>query len=108
MTKQELEQCISEYGKDIYSFCKHLTYDQQEADDLYQDTFLKAIELQQKIAYKDQTKSYLIGIAIRIWKNRKRKYAWRNRIAAVERMVEERDEAVPEEWASSPEEAYIS
>lgn len=108
MTKQELEQCISEYGKDIYSFCRHLTYDQQEADDLYQDTFLKVIELQQKIAYKDQTKSYLIGIAIRIWKNRKRKYAWRNRIAAVERMVEERDEAVPEEWASSPEEAYIS
>ncbi len=36
MTKQELELCINEYGKDIYSFCKYLTYNEQDADDLYQ------------------------------------------------------------------------
>ncbi len=51
MTKQELEMCIDEYGKDIYSFCKHLTNNPLEADDLYQDTFLMAIELKEKIEY---------------------------------------------------------
>ncbi len=35
MTKQELEMCINEYGKDIYSFCKHLTNNPPEADDLH-------------------------------------------------------------------------
>ena len=48
MTEQELEMCVSQYGKDIYSFCKYLTCNRQEADDLYQDTFLMAVELQKK------------------------------------------------------------
>ena len=52
MTEQELEMCISQYGKDIYSFCKYLTGDSQEAEDLYQDTFLKVVELKEKIDYE--------------------------------------------------------
>ena len=52
MTKQELEWCISEYGRDIYSFCKYLTGNGPEADDLYQDTFLTAVEVLQKIVYQ--------------------------------------------------------
>ncbi len=91
MTKQELEMCINAYGKDIYSFCKHLACYQQEADDLYQDTFLKALELKEKIDYENNPKSYLLSIALRIWKNRKRKFAWRKRIADVQPMVDERD-----------------
>ncbi|MBQ8278748.1 MAG: RNA polymerase sigma factor [Roseburia sp.] len=108
MTKQELEQCIHEYGKDIYSFCKHLTCNQQEADDLYQDTFLKAMELQQKIDRGENPKSYLLSIAVRIWKNRKRKYAWRNRIAPTEALIEERDESVIAGAEASPEETFIA
>jgi len=91
MTKQELEMCINAYGKDIYSFCKHLAYHQQEADDLYQDTFLTALELREKIDYKNNPKSYLLSIALRIWKNRKRKFAWRKRIADVQYMAYEQD-----------------
>ena len=81
MTKQELETCIGDYGKDIYSFCKYLTNDPLEADDLYQDTFLMVIELKEKIEYSENPKSYLLSIALRIWKNKKRKFAWRKRIA---------------------------
>ena len=44
MTDLELEQCIAEYGADIYSFCCCLTGSRQEADDLYQETFLRAVE----------------------------------------------------------------
>ncbi len=88
MTKQELELCIKQYGKDIYSFCKYLTCNGQEADDLYQDTFLMAVELQEKIEYKENPKSYLLSIALRIWKNKKRKFAWRKKIADIQPMVE--------------------
>lgn len=91
MTKTELEQCIEEYGKDIYSFCRHLAGCVQEADDLYQDTFLKAWELNKKIEYEKNPKSYLLSIALKLWKNRKRKYAWRMRIAQVLSLTETSD-----------------
>lgn len=81
MTIQELEQCIALYGKDIYSFCVHITMDKDTADDLYQDTFLEAMKKLNDIKYKENPKSYLISIALRLWKNKVRKIAWRNRIA---------------------------
>lgn len=81
MTIQELEQCIALYGKDIYSFCIHLTKEKEKADDLYQDTFLEAMKKIADIRYRDNPKSYLLSIALRLWKNKIRKMAWRNRIA---------------------------
>ena len=90
MTKQELETCINDYGKDIYSFCKYLTNNLLEADDLYQDTFLTVIELKEKIEYSNNPKSYLLSIALRLWKNKKRKFAWRKRIADVQFTADER------------------
>lgn len=80
MTMKELESCIEAYGKDIYNFCLHLTRDRELAEDLYQDTFLTAIQKQKQI--DDATvKGYLLSISIGLWKNAKRKVAWRNRIA---------------------------
>lgn len=107
MTKQELEMCIHEYGKEIYSFCKHLTCNLQEADDLYQDTFLKAVELKDKINYTDNVKSYLLSVALRIWKNRKRKFAWRKRIADVQYLVEEKDVEICELVERLPEKQIL-
>ena len=60
MTKKELENCIWEYGKDIYSFCRSLTLNLQEADDLYQDTFLKAVEVIREIEYEKNPKTYTL------------------------------------------------
>lgn len=108
MTKQELEICINEYGSDIYSFCKHLANNQQEADDLYQDTFLVAIERKEKIDGGNNPKSYLLSIALRIWKNRKRKFAWRKRIANVRSIADEKDADMSEAAEPSPEERIIS
>ena len=84
MTITELEQCIDEYGKDIFSFCRQITGSTQEGEDLYQDTFLKAMELSEKMDMERNPKSYLLSIAIRLWKNRRRKFAWRQRIAGME------------------------
>ena len=59
----------------------HLTKEKGSADDLYQDTFLEAMKKLAVIRYEDNPTSYLLSVAIRLWKNRVRKFAWRNRIA---------------------------
>ena len=59
----------------------HLTKEKGSADELYQDTFLEAMKKLAVIRYEDNPKSYLLSVAIRLWKNRVRKFAWRNRIA---------------------------
>lgn len=79
MTIQELEQFIALYGKDIYSFCVYLAG--SEADDLYQDTFLEAVKKTESIDKDGNPKSYLLSVAVKLWNNRKRKYARRMRIA---------------------------
>lgn len=94
MTMKELESCIDAYGKDIYTFCLHLTRDRELADDLYQDTFLTAIQKQAGIDDNANVKSYLLSICIRIWKNRKRKWAWRNRIAPMSRLEDSIDNSL--------------
>ncbi len=88
MTIEELEHCIREYGTDIYSFCAYLTGSRQEAEDLYQDTLLKAVECSKTIRTEQNPKGYLLTVAVRIWKNKKRKYAWRKRIADGPAMTE--------------------
>lgn len=92
MTIQELEQLIAQAGREIYSFCLHLTGDKMLADDLYQDTFLKAVEKLNQLEADGNPKSYLLSVACRLWKNQKRKFAWRNRIAPTETFDEERRE----------------
>ena len=81
MNKQLLEHFIEAYGTDIYSFCIRLTQNREQAEELYQDTFLAMCE---KEDWKEEgnVKSYLLGITIKLWQNRKRKFAWRKRIAA--------------------------
>lgn len=84
MTIQELEQAIAQYGKDIYSFCLHLTGNKLTADELYQDTFLRAAEKRHKLKTGENPKGYFLSVAFLLWKNQKRKFAWRNRIAPME------------------------
>lgn len=84
MTIHELEQSIALYGKDIYSFCLHLTGSRMLADELYQDTFLKATETAGRLRTDGNLKSYYLSVALRLWKNQRRKFAWRQRIAPVQ------------------------
>lgn len=108
MSHEELTRCIQAYGRDIYSFCRKLTCSYQEADDLYQDTFLKLLELKDKVDVEYNPKSYLLSVCINLWRNSRRKKAWRQRIAGTEMSVQ--DEAVPEiaDGSASVEEQIIS
>lgn len=73
MSSQEMEQIIQEYGDDIYRFCFHLTGSREEADDLYQDTFVKAIQIGHRLDRGGNIKSFLMGISVNLWKNRTKK-----------------------------------
>lgn len=109
MTLIQLEECIDIYGKDIYGFCRQITGNRQDGDDLYQDTFMKALELKDKIDRQQNPKSYLLSIAVRLWKNRRRKYAWRKRIACMESFLDERYADLPERsgFGENPEEGML-
>lgn len=90
MEQQILARLAKEYGQEIYGFCYRLTQNQSDAEDLFQDTFLKALQLKHRLELYAQESSqekqqdamrknrnFLMGIAANLWKNtfrKKKKY----------------------------------
>ncbi|MGN0154750.1 MAG: RNA polymerase sigma factor [Lachnospiraceae bacterium] len=81
MKSCEIDLLVEQYGESIYRYCKGITFTPEDAEDLYQQTFLKAFELHRKISLDKNPRAYLISIAANLWKNHKSKYARRERIA---------------------------
>lgn len=79
MTLEEIETYLNQYGEDIFRFCCFLTGVREKAEDLYQDTFLKAMELDRKVA-PEEAKKFLNGIAANLWKNQWRKEKRRQKV----------------------------
>ena len=69
MTIEEIEQSITSYGEDVFRFCCYLTGNRSSAEDLYQDTFLKAMEITRPVE-PDMAGKIL---AANLWKNQWRK-----------------------------------
>ena len=105
MNSKKMEEYIEEYGKDVYSFCVYLTRSRQDADDLYQQTFLVAFE-KNEIDETLKPVSYLLSIAANLWNNQKRKYLWRKKKANIIYFQEENLEQIAEE-AETVEETMI-
>ena len=97
MKREELENYIYTYGKDLYSFCCHVTRSRQEADDLYQDTFLKMYEMGEKVVIRTNPKSFLLSVALNLYQNHKRKLSVRQRIIGVSVAVDETTDSVADE-----------
>ena len=66
MDIDELIELVQLHGKSIYGFCYKLTGTKEETDDLYQETFLKAVELRHKMDGERNPKAFLIAIAVHI------------------------------------------
>lgn len=81
MNVEQIEKCLTEYGADIYRFCCFLTRSRDLADDLYQESFLKAMEVERTVE-DDMMKSFVIGMAANIWKNTWRKEKRRRKIVS--------------------------
>lgn len=81
MNVSDVEELIDLYGDIIYGFCRRLAVNKSDTDDLYQQTFLRAVEIQENIDIDNNPKGFLISLAVSIWKNTIRKNARRHRIA---------------------------
>ena len=74
---QELERLADTYGDSIYGFCLHLTGRPEYADDLYQDTFLKLYEMRENLHIETNPKSFIMSVALNLYRNYKRKASLR-------------------------------
>lgn len=81
MEARELEKCIDEFGTDIYRFCMKLCMDKESAEDLYQQTFLKALEGNMKLDWEQNPKALFFSLAHNLFKSDQRKNARRAAIA---------------------------
>jgi len=69
----ELEKCIDEFGTEIYRFCIKLCLDKSNAEDLYQQTFLKALESNMELDWEQNPKALFFSFAYNLWKSEQRK-----------------------------------
>lgn len=81
MNKEAFSMLVDRHGNEIFSFCLYLTGNRADAEDLYQEAFLKALERIHRINGEQNPKAFLLAIAAGLWRNHCRKAAWRRRIA---------------------------
>lgn len=104
MQAENIVELVDGHGTAVYQFCRKLTGNQMDADDLYQDTFLVALEKCHVIDQNQNPKSYLLSISVKLWKNNRRKFARRQRLAPTVPLAEAEEVS----GSSSVEDAVIS
>ncbi|ERL65491.1 sigma-70 family RNA polymerase sigma factor [Schleiferilactobacillus shenzhenensis] len=77
------EYLVNEYGSALYGFCRKLTRNTADADDLYQQTFLRLLVMPAAIDLDHNPRGFLMAVAVRLWHDSQRKCARRDRIAPV-------------------------
>lgn len=105
MNAREIERCIDEFGTDIYRFCLKLCADKANAEDLYQQTFLKALETEWALDWESNPKALFFSLAHNLWKSDRRKQARRSAIAPCSKFYEETEMVLHSE--ESIEEGYL-
>ena len=95
MSLEELENIIYTYGKDLYSFCCVITRNRHEAEDLYQDTFLKLYEMRENLIIEKNPKSYIMSVSVNLYRNYKRKRSIRQTIVGIETSIDENINEIP-------------
>lgn len=78
MKGTEVEKCIDEFGADVYRFCVKLCMNKADAEDLYQQTFLKALEQDWILDWDQNPKALFFSLSYNLWKSEIRKRARRN------------------------------
>lgn len=89
MEARELEKCIDEFGTEIYRFCMKLCMNKANAEDLYQQTFLKALESDMNLDWGQNPKALFFSLAHNLWKSDQRKKARRAAIAPCDNLDDE-------------------
>jgi RNA polymerase sigma-70 factor (ECF subfamily) len=83
---------------------------EEGGNELYQDTMLKLLEKRRRLDSQQNVKAYALSVCILLWKNKKKKYAVRNRIAKFTSLDEMQDEdgtAMEDLSTASPEQEVL-
>lgn len=94
MEAVELEKCIDAFGTDIYRFCMKLCANRSDAEDLYQQTFLKALEKDWILDWEQNPKALFFSMAHNLWKSDMRKIARRTELAPCTNLKEENENQI--------------
>ena len=94
--KRIVEQLVYDYGGRLYTFCRRLAFTQTDADDLYQQTYMRILDMPGTLDMANNPAGFLMSVAARIWRDEQRKYARRSRIAPLHHKKDALDE-VPEQ-----------
>ena len=70
-----IDSYIHQYGKRLYGLCMTLCANSTEADDLYQDTWLKVVEYISKYDPSKKFEPWLTQICVNIYRNTLRRLA---------------------------------
>lgn len=81
MDAQTVSALVDRYGEDVMRFCRRLSASPADAEDLYQQTFLKLMGLRVRLEEEQNPRAYLFALANGIWKNERRKRMRRAGIA---------------------------
>ena len=81
LKQADISRLIDLHGKKLYNFCLRLCGTTYDAEDLYQDTFIKAMEKISAIDENNNPSAYLCTVAISLWKSKARKAMRRQAIA---------------------------
>ena len=76
-----IENMVDDHGSAVFNFCVYLTRSRADAEDLFQETFLRALEKSSAIDRGNNPKSYLLSIAANLWKNSVKKNVRRAQLA---------------------------
>lgn len=71
-----MDRLVTEYHADLYRFLRHLTRHQQDAEDLTQQTLLRAIQRADRYVPLASFRSWLYGIAYREFLSWRRRRFW--------------------------------
>ncbi len=88
-----INQYIRDYGKRLYGLCIHLCANSQEAEDLYQETWLKVIKNISKYDTTQDFEPWLTTICVNTYRNMLRRIA-RSPVFNVFTTTEEKEVAI--------------
>ena len=101
------ETLVSRYARKIYRLAQHITQNNEDAEDVSQEAFLKAFEHLGEFQGNSRFYTWLVRIAVNqaLMKLRKR----RNKDVSLDEDIETEDNFIPreiEDWGPSPEDRY--
>lgn len=81
---EELEPLIGRYKDDLYRFCRHLTLNSADAEDLFQDVWVRVIRKLHRYDCERPFKAWLFQVTLNLYRDSYRNWKKRWRLMVLE------------------------